>query len=164
MISIDTDQPLDATSAAAPRQSGQEPQCSASGTVATLATKTNRARKMRARLPSITISGRSAHCLRPSLLDPVGRRGRLVMAMARLRPIGRSGDVTNRDGDDPILIPGHERIFRIVLGEPGDRVLVTLVVVRPDVQITRRCIEPETLELADDHLVIGPTADQLVCP
>src|SRR5712691_10881308 len=77
----------------------------------------------------------SAHGLRPGLLDPVGRRGRLVVALAGLRPVCRRRDVADRNGDDPVGVPGRERVFRIVLAEPGDRVLVALVVVRPDVEI-----------------------------
>jgi len=97
-------------------------------------------------------------------LPPVGRSGRLVVAMAGLGPIPRRRDVADRDRDDPIGIPGHERILRIALAEPGDRVLVALVIVGPDVEITRRGVEPEALELADDRLVVRPAAGQLGGP
>src|SRR5262249_38936532 len=65
----------------------------------------------------------SAHGLWPSLLDPVGGRRRLVVAVAGLGPVRRRGDVADRNGDDPVRVPGRERILRIVLAEPGDRVL-----------------------------------------
>src|SRR5262245_28370477 len=51
-------------------------------------------------LPVISASARLAR-LRPRGLDPVCRSGRLVMAIARLRPIRRCGDVADRDCDDP---------------------------------------------------------------
>src|SRR6185312_9766639 len=65
--------------------------------------------------------------LRPGLLDPVGRGGRLVVAVAGLGPMGRRRDVADGDRDDPIRVPDRERIFRNVLAEAGDRVLVALV-------------------------------------
>src|SRR5713226_8766190 len=114
------------------------------GYVARAAPRTDRARRERARkLFSRTwqprkLSPFSTHGLRPGLLDPVGRCGRLVVALAGLRPVRRRRDVADRNGDDPVGVPGRERIFRIVLAEPGDRVLVALVIVGPDVEIARR--------------------------
>src|SRR5215470_15889762 len=66
--------------------------------------------------------------LRPRGLDPVCRSGRLVMAVARLRPIRWRGDVADRDCDDPVRIPDRERIVRQILTEAGDGVLVALVI------------------------------------
>src|SRR5262245_26491713 len=112
-------------------------------------------------LPVISASARLAR-LRPRGLDPVRRRRRLVMAMARLRPIRRCGDVADRDCDDPVGIPDRERIVRQALAEAGDSVLVALVVVWPDVDIARRRIHAQAFELADDRFLLGPAADQLV--
>src|SRR6516162_11703425 len=137
MIRIDTDTP----SYSQPRP----PTAGAVGVVATLTSKRN-----------------SAHGLGPSLLDPIGRGRRLVVPFAGLRPIPRRGDVANRNGDDPAGVPGRERVIRQVLAESGDRVLVPLVVIGPDVDITRRGIHAEALELADDRLVLRPAAGELV--
>src|SRR5271157_147950 len=77
----------------------------------------------------------SAHSLRPGFLDPIGGGGGFVVAMPRLRPIGWRRDIADRNSDDSIGVPSHERIFRIVLAESGDRSLVTLVIVRANVEV-----------------------------
>src|SRR6266446_5308475 len=100
-------------------------------------------------------------CLRPGGLDPVRSRGRLVVGSARLWPAERRRDVADRNRDDPVRIPGGELVLRQVLAEPGHRVLVGLVV-GPHVEIARRGIHAESLELADDRLVLGPPAGKLV--
>src|SRR6516165_6600463 len=100
--------------------------------------------------------------LGPSLLDPVGRGGRLVVPFAGLGPIRRRGDVANRNGDDPVGVPGRERVIRQVLAESGHRVLIALVIVGPDVDVARRSIHAEAFELADDRLVLRPAAGELV--
>src|SRR3954468_18189320 len=86
--------------------------------------------------------------LRPGGLDPVGGRRRLVVAVAGLRPIGRRRDVADRDGDDAGRVPNREGILRHVLAEAGDRVLVALVIVRPDIDVAGRRIVAEAFELA----------------
>src|SRR6266478_8670439 len=101
--------------------------------------------------------------LGPGGLDPVRCRGRLVVGRAGLRPAERCGDVPDRNGDDPARIPARELILGKVLAEPGDRVLVGLVV-GPHVEIARWRIDAEALELADDRFVVGPAAGQLVGP
>src|SRR5215472_7354491 len=78
----------------------------------------------------------SAH-LRPRGLDPVCRRSRLVVGRARLWPAERRRNVTDRDRDDPVGIPGGKFILRQVLAEAGHRVLIGLVI-GPHVQIARR--------------------------
>src|SRR5713226_496841 len=105
----------------------------------------------------------SADGLGPGGLDPVRRGGRFVVARARLRPAERSGDVPDGNGDDAVGIPARELVLWKVLAEPGDRVLVGLVV-GPHVEVARRGIHAEPLELADDRLVLGPPAGQLVGP
>src|SRR5262249_12794603 len=89
-------------------------------TTATVGRKTHRARSSRARWFKV----RSSAGLRPGGLDPVGGRGRFVVAVAGLRPVRGRGDVADRDGDDLLRIPDRERIVRHVLAEPGHRVLV----------------------------------------
>src|SRR6516225_7968091 len=69
-----------------------------------------------------------ARRFRPGGLDPVRRGGRLVVTVARLRPVRRRGDVADRDGDDPIGIPNRELILRQVLGKTSHGILVALVV------------------------------------
>src|SRR5713101_2214457 len=96
------------------------------------------------------------HC-RPRLVDP--RIGRRVLA---LRPIRGRRDIPNWDGDDPSWIENRERVFGHVLGETGNRVLVALMVVGANVDVDSRAREHHALELADDHLVIGPAASQFV--
>src|ERR1700746_7298 len=108
-------------------------------------------------------SSSSPDRLRPGGLDPVRRRGRLVVGRAGLRPAERCGDVPDRNGDDPGRIPARELIIGKVLAEPGDRVLVGLVV-GPHVEIARWRIYAEALELANDRFVLGPAAGQLVGP
>src|SRR6266436_7118049 len=117
----------------------------------------------RAREFSSTYASRTGShgCLRPGGLDPVRSRGRLVMGRTRLWPAERCRDVADRNGDDPIRIPAGKLVLWKVLAEPGDRVLVGLVV-GPHVEIARRGIHAEALELADDRLVLGPPANQLV--
>src|SRR5262245_47485775 len=100
----------------------------------------------------------SARRLGPSLLDPVGRGGRLVVPFAGLGPIRRRGDVANRNGDDPVGVPGRERVIRQVLAESGHRVLIALVIVGPDVDVDRRSIHAEAFWLADDRIVFGAAA------
>src|SRR6516164_438027 len=78
---------------------------------------------------------KSGSHLRPSGLDPVRRGGRFVVALARLRPVRRRRDVADRNGNDAVEIPDREGVVRDVLAEPGDRVLVALVIVGPDVEI-----------------------------
>src|ERR1700680_4213746 len=119
----------------------------------------------RAREVSSTYASRAGShgCLRPGGLDPVRRRGRLVVGRAWLRPTERRRDVPDRNGDDPVRIPAGELILWKVLAEPGDRVLVGLVV-GPHVEIARWGIHPEALELAYDRLVLRPPASQLVGP
>src|SRR5499427_35196 len=101
-------------------------------------------------------------CLGPSLLDPVGGGGRLVVPFAGLRPIPRRRDVADRNGNDPVGIPARERIVGEVLAESGHRVLIALVVVGTDVDVARRRIHAEAFELADDCLVLRPAGGELV--
>src|SRR4030081_2344376 len=68
---------------------------------------------------------------RPGLIDPGIGRGRLAF-----RPAGGRRDVPDGDGDDPGRIEDRERVFGNVLAETRDRVLVPLVVVRPDVDVS----------------------------
>src|SRR5260370_32155628 len=118
----------------------------------------------RARVLAATAKRGGLAGLGPSGIEPVGGCGRFVMAVARLRPIWRRCDVADRNGDDPVWIPNREWIIRQVLAEPGDGVLVALVIVRPDVEIAGWRIHAEAFELADDGLLFGPSADELVCP
>src|SRR5207249_280434 len=67
---------------------------------------------------------------RPGLVDPGVRRGRLALG-----PTWRRRDVSNRDGDDTVRVEDRERVLRHVLAEADDRLLVALVVVRPDVDV-----------------------------
>src|SRR5215468_4615881 len=93
----------------------------------------------------------------PGLIDPgIGRGG------VALWPARRRRDVPDGNGDDPVRIEDGERILRHVLAEARDRVLVALVVVRPDVDVPARPRDHHSLELADDGIVIGPAARQLV--
>src|SRR6266852_1713523 len=78
----------------------------------------------------------------PIGFDPVGRRGGLVVTCAWLRPADRGGDVPDRDGDDPVEIPGGELVPWDVFAESGDRVGVGLVV-GPHVGIASRGIHAE---------------------
>src|SRR5262245_11916750 len=113
---------------------------------------------------SISTVSREAlsHRFGPSLLDPIGGGSGFVVALAGLRPVRRRGDVADWNGDGPFGIPDRERVFGNILAEPGDRVLVALVIVGPDVEIARRGIHSETFQLADDGFVFRPTAGQLV--
>src|SRR5262249_50187413 len=108
------------------------------------------------------IKRNSARRLGPSLLDPVGGSGRLVVPFAGLGPIPWRGDVANGNSDDPVGVPGRERVIRQVFAEPGHRVLIALVVVGPDVDVARGRIHAEAFELADDRLVLRPAAGELV--
>src|SRR5215813_1704689 len=101
---------------------------------------------------------RSAHGLWPGGLDPVGSRGRLVVPLAGFRPVRRRRDVADRNRDHPVGIPSRELVLGEVLAEPDHRVLVPLVIVRPDVEITRWRVVTHSFELADDYLVIGPAS------
>src|SRR5439155_5688026 len=94
---------------------------------------------------------------RPGLVDPGIGRGWLA-----LRPSRRRGDVADGDGDDAGRVEDGERIVRHVLAEAGDRVLVALVVVGADVDVAAGPGNHHSLELADDRVVIGPSAHQLV--
>src|SRR5438270_1497772 len=134
----------------------------ASGTLARPGSKPNRARQGRARCEVMTVRTWSADGFGPGLLDPIRRRGRFIVALAWLWPIGRCGDVADRNGDYAIRIPAHERIFRVVLAEPGDRVLIALVIVGTNIEIARGRIHAEPFELADDRLVLRPSAGVLV--
>src|SRR5258707_15735366 len=78
-------------------------------------------------------------CLGAGGLDPVRRRGRLVVRRARLWPAERRRYVADRYGDDPVRIPAGELVLWKVLAEPGDCVLIGLVV-GPHVEIARRGI------------------------
>src|SRR5712692_889052 len=94
---------------------------------------------------------------RPRLIDPgIGRR-RLP-----LRPTRGRSDIPNWNGDDPTRIENRERVFGDVLGETGNRILVALMVVGTDVDVSAGARKHHALELADDHIVIGPTPGQPV--
>src|SRR5262249_19635776 len=95
----------------------------------------------------------------PGLVDP-GVRPRVFAR--RRRPAGRRRDVADRDRDDAIRIQDLERIVGRVHAEPGHRVLVALVIVGTDVEIPRRTRDRRAFELADDGVVVGPPARQLV--
>src|SRR6266481_8953883 len=94
---------------------------------------------------------------RPGLIDPGIGRGRLALG-----PAGRRRDVPDRDGDDPGRIEDRERVLGDVLAEPGDRVLVTLVVVWTDVDVPAWPREHHALDLRDDGVVVRPAAGELV--
>src|SRR5437016_11149017 len=94
---------------------------------------------------------------RPGLIDPGIRRGRLT-----LRPPRGRRDVPDGDGDDPVRIEDGERILRHLLAEAGDSVLVSLVVVRADVDVPAWPRIHHALDLADDGVVVRPAAHQLV--
>jgi len=70
----------------------------------------------------------------------------------------RCRDVADRNRDDPVGIEDLERVVRRVHAESGHGVLVALVVVRPDVQITRRPGDGRPFQKADEGLVVGPPA------
>src|SRR5438132_9351878 len=93
--------------------------------------------------------------LRPRLIDPGISRGWLS-----LRPAWGRRDVADRDGDDPGRIEDGERILGHILGKARDRVLVALMVVGADVDVTARPGVHHALELADDRVVVRPTAHQ----
>src|SRR5258705_8662416 len=97
-----------------------------------------------------------ARRLGPSLLDPVGGSGRFVVALAGLRPARRRRDIADWDRDDPVGIPSRKLVLGKILAKPDHRVLVPLMVVRPDVEVTRRRVVSHSFELADDHLVVRP--------
>ena len=84
------------------------------------------------------------------------------MAGPRLGPVGWRGDVPDGNGDDGIGIPDREVILGKVLAHPDHRILVSLVVVRPDVDVAGRRIQSQALQLADDRVVVRPAADKLV--
>src|SRR5258708_12164245 len=94
---------------------------------------------------------------RPSLIDTRRRRCRLA-----LRPARRRVDVPDRYGDDPIRIEDRERVLGHVLAEAGDRVLVALVVVGADVDVSARTGDHHALDLTDDRVLVRPAAAQLV--
>src|SRR3954471_3831880 len=94
---------------------------------------------------------------RPGLVDPGRRRARLA-----LRPSRGRGDVADGDGDDARRIEDGERVLGDVLAESGDRVLVSLVVVRTDVHVAARTGIHHPLDLADERVVVGPAASELV--
>src|SRR6202158_2185243 len=88
---------------------------------------------------------------RPGLIDPgISRRG------ITLRPVRRRRDVPDRNGDDPVRIENREWILGDVLCETGDRVFVTLMVVRAGVDVPAGARNHRALEHRDDRLVVRP--------
>src|SRR5215813_13945643 len=96
--------------------------------------------------------GRKLADLRPSLLDPIVSRRWIVMSVAGLGPVRRRRDVANRNSDHPCRVEDLERIGIHVLAEPGDGVVIALVVIGADVEIPARGLKIHTFQLADDHL------------
>src|SRR2546425_37993 len=94
--------------------------------------------------------------LGPGLIYPGIGRGRLS-----LWPAGRRGDVADGDGDDPVGIEYGEGILGHVLGEAGDRVLVSLVIVGPDIDISAGPRIHHAFDLADEGVVVRPASRQL---
>jgi hypothetical protein len=70
------------------------------------------------------------------------------MTMSGLRPIRGRRDIAHGDGDNAVEVPANERIVRVILAEPGDRVLVALVIIRANVEVAGRRIHSEPLQFA----------------
>src|SRR2546422_6055414 len=93
----------------------------------------------------------------PGLLDP-GVRGRGF-------PLGQSGwrrDVANRDRDHPAGIQDQERKVLFVVREPGDRILVCLVVIGADLNVSGRRLPGEAFQFVNDRVIVRPPAGQPV--
>src|SRR5438034_1957518 len=84
----------------------------------------------------------------PGLVDPgIGPS----VVTGRRRPPRRRRDVADRDRDDPVGIEDLERVVWRVHAEPGHSILVALVVVRPDMDVTRRPGDGRPFQEADER-------------
>src|SRR5260370_28213334 len=100
--------------------------------------------------------------LRPSSCEPIISGRRIVVTIARLRPVRRRRDISDRNCDHPIWIQDLERVFGHVLAEARHRVLVALVIIRTDIEITGRRLEIHAFKLADDRISLRPAPCKLV--
>src|SRR3989441_997477 len=103
------------------------------------------------------MASRGARLL-PRGLDPVHRRGGVVVALAGLGPVGRRGHLADGDGHDALGIPHGERIVREILAEADLDVLVRTMVFLANRHEAGGPLDAEPLELLDDRVVLGPGA------
>jgi len=106
---------------------------------------------------------RSSNCARrPGRLDPIVGRRRIVVPLARLRPIGRRRDITDVLHDDSVRIPNWERIFRHVLAESDDCRFEPRVILGSNVQVSRRRRHHHALEHGNDLRGLRPSPQKLI--
>src|SRR3989442_11032879 len=99
------------------------------------------------------MASRGARLL-PRGLDPVHRRGGVVVALAGLGPVGRRGHLADGDGHDALGIPDGERIVREILAEADLDVLVRAVIFLANRHEAGGPLDAEPLELLDDRVVL----------